>query len=1024
MIPSNKLKVSFNARLVDKIPPSEPRFYADSFEAVEVDAEEFEENIKLGFAFSYQFKNNYRNSENFLCSDVVVIDIDGGVTLGQALGNQTVKQYGTFCYTTASHNFDHHRFRLVFALPRTISDPNELKFATRALAQRLGGNKRSTDPARLFLGNSNCNFEQLGAAISPEFLDELLDDGRLEVMSESIMGNRTTANRSNYKVPPTLQITLANGTKTTLRQIDGTRKIQCPFHIGDSGEAFVSSGKQGQFLYCSDCGKVWRTSAPDLSTHNFSEFDDFVRAIKAGVLDQAEEDLVGLEKFMGPERFEPKNVLIRSDRYVEADHLRGWDIKQGVTFIKSPKGTGKTQFVSRAINKYLNLTEFEEGEDDEAPSGYFSKDRVLLIGHRQALIGELSKRLQLNSYLNDTEYKDPGQIAQRKKRYGVCLDSLWRVKDQTYDVVVIDEVEQVLSHFLSDTIGNARERIFDVFARLIRTARQIIVLDADIDWPSFGTLQMLRSLQPADRWDVVSDEENTPIKIYLNEWKETGRFLYLYEDHDHMVRKLQTAILEKKRVFVTSNSKSKIDALASAVRDLSNRIGEDIPSIKITSENAKSEKIQSFIKNIKKQVLDYQVILTSPSLGTGVDITFENGAQEIDSVFGFFESRVNTHFDIDQQLGRVRNPKDVHVWISPQRFNFETEFEVVVNDLLRSDLIAGLRRGFQWRSPRQVAEDDPLLTMAALITVKNRASKNNLKDNFVRHKKEQGWGIAPVARDKALAKEGRQLIKLGRQLSLDEDAKKLLNARVLNQVEHLELRRKLEFGSGEITEEERYNLRRTNFELFYHTPATKDLVVQDNQGRFRGQIRMFERLTEVGSSVDGKSSLTDRRAEIIKDRDTRAKLIRCLLEKTPIYDGQDFRTDVSYKASDLVDFADACTKMKRVLEGQFELATRSDVRTRAVQQLGSILHLIGLNHTLVSTKKVRDKKVRYYQLEAVALQAIREIVERRQKSRKRLSDVFEDRVAELYPDGWNFINQHYGFEYSEDEIELLMGGWY
>ena len=36
------------------------------------------------------------------------------------------------------------------------------------------------------------------------------------------------------------------------------------------------------------------------------------------------------------------------------------------------------------------------------------------------------------------------------------------------------------------------------------------------------------------------------------------------------------------------------------------------------------EEVKALIADVKIKALDYQVILTSPSLGTGVDITFPN----------------------------------------------------------------------------------------------------------------------------------------------------------------------------------------------------------------------------------------------------------------------------------------------------------------------------------------------------------------------------------------------------------------
>lgn len=68
-------------------------------------------------------------------------------------------------------------------------------------------------------------------------------------------------------------------------------------------------------------------------------------------------------------------------------------------------------------------------------------------------------------------------------------------------------------------------------------------------------------------------------------------------------------------------------------------------------------------------------------MGTGIDITFPNEECRIDNVYGFFESLINTNFDIDQQLSRVRHPGNVKVWISPEKFYFETLPSVIKKEI-------------------------------------------------------------------------------------------------------------------------------------------------------------------------------------------------------------------------------------------------------------------------------------------------------------------------------------------------------
>ena len=159
-------------------------------------------------------------------------------------------------------------------------------------------------------------------------------------------------------------------------------------------------------------------------------------------------------------------------------------------------------------------------------------------------------------------------------------------------------------------------------------------------------------------------------------------------------------------------------------------------------------------RNPSREALKYDLILTSPSLGTGVDISFDDQQQLIDVVYGFFESRVTTHFDCDQQLARVRQPGAVKVWLSPRTFRFDTAPDVVKKDILQANAYKNFLADFdEWGAP-VYHEDDPFLDLASLVVSQQRASKNNLKHHFVELKRRQGYSVSFVACDETHAGSG------------------------------------------------------------------------------------------------------------------------------------------------------------------------------------------------------------------------------------------------------------------------------
>ena len=100
----------------------------------------------------------------------------------------------------------------------------------------------------------------------------------------------------------------------------------------------------------------------------------------------------------------------------------------GHVMVRSPKGSGKTTRLRQLL---------------------IDAKSILLIGHRRALIRHTCERLGLHCYLDD--WPEPDMV--RHPRYGICLDSLTKIPAKaSFDVVVLDELEQVLAHFLAETM--------------------------------------------------------------------------------------------------------------------------------------------------------------------------------------------------------------------------------------------------------------------------------------------------------------------------------------------------------------------------------------------------------------------------------------------------------------------------------------------------------------------------------------------------------------------------------------------
>jgi FkbM family methyltransferase len=101
--------------------------------------------IGLGHAFSAHFKDGYRKTPNFICSDVIAADIDRDWTIEEMLEADFIRENAAFLYTTASHTPERHRVRVVFLVERTITAATEWAEALAGLGQKLNADPSIKD---------------------------------------------------------------------------------------------------------------------------------------------------------------------------------------------------------------------------------------------------------------------------------------------------------------------------------------------------------------------------------------------------------------------------------------------------------------------------------------------------------------------------------------------------------------------------------------------------------------------------------------------------------------------------------------------------------------------------------------------------------------------------------------------------------------------------------------------------------------------------------------------------------------
>jgi hypothetical protein len=467
---ARRYPLAINPDLINKNETNDVSLFVDGWQNVELTLEELKAQINAGVAICAQLSGRRRTS-NYLMNGICCVDVDSDMSLNAAMAHEIVREHAGFIHTTFSHTAANHRFRIVFPLCRPIKDAADMKALARSLAARLLGDLSATDPARIFFGNTNAEFCHIGNELSCEFIDELIAQGAHPPQADSVSAaGHLATSRSALKLKPDQELRLADGGSTRLGDAPKGVQVFCPFHNDQHASAFILSSRKGSTgIHCSACQTTFWSE--NVEGYDFNSFDKAVRATQVFGGTHAEPSRLEGIWDVDAGDFVPglKGSRITFSEGTPVPRK----LERGLMLIKSPKGSGKTEGVKHLI------------ADAES---------ILLIGHRRALIRQSCGRLDLPCYL-DTDHRQEGRYFMGE-RLGVCLDSLLSVyPDTKYDVIVLDESEQLLAHFLSDTIearkGGGRDRIFSIFEHLISRAKTVIALDADLGWVTFATLSRM-----------------------------------------------------------------------------------------------------------------------------------------------------------------------------------------------------------------------------------------------------------------------------------------------------------------------------------------------------------------------------------------------------------------------------------------------------------------------------------------------------------------------------------------------------
>ncbi len=643
-----------------------------SFAPSRVTLPELIDHILSGKAWAQgYFSGMTRNKKNFVSSQTLALDIDNKdavhpVTMADLLADPFIQQYALLVHPSASSTPALPKTRVVFILSEPVEQAGQWEALQRALIAHFDSYKPDAgckDAARLFYGSNNRHIDPY---VSLDAVLPLTVAGALTVDQASADYSAFLATKHRL---PARRVELSNA-NSLLEQIALKRmnkqldRVAAAMGTSELHSTLVSAAT---ILYAMAYAGNW--PGVDEST-----VDRALASILGPKLKDKQRALEDAKRYgqSSPIYFElptksagrttktpiQARVLpvdlptFKANKTVNLRYISDVDglLLLGYTgiVVKSGIDTGKTELALRVI----------ERETQRKPDL-----RVLVITHRQALVANIAKRY---GYMTYKDFQgDNRSLITAAPQMVITYDSLYRLSaDTPYDIVVIDEVDQIHQHLDGDTMrGGQPARAYQRLVELAGAPGLLVVMDAHASEITCEWVEALKGRGNVLRLENTYQFDRGDLTLHGHFSTVYRRALALLEQH------------ERGYIAIAANTRLEVQT---AWRLLSAHVPDE-QVVTIWGENSESPEIQDFIENINARLEDVRVLIYSPSLVSGIDIK-----TRALGMFGLFKNRPLAPADMLQMMGRVRNAGERHAWVQTASGTAETDWQAIYADIVRT----------------------------------------------------------------------------------------------------------------------------------------------------------------------------------------------------------------------------------------------------------------------------------------------------------------------------------------------------
>jgi len=424
-----------------------------------------------------------------------------------------------------------------------------------------------------------------------------------------------------------------------------------------------------------------------------------------------------------------KTTVFNSEKpIIDRINLSGGE--DSIILLDSGLGTGKTQLAKKIAKQYKDK-------------------KILYIAPSISLAEAAANDFQFISYLDKNFHSNQEKVT-------ICCNSILKVKANFYDLVIIDEPDQVLQMLLGATIKNfERLVIMDYLVKIVKYSGASLMLQYNISEDIYELIK---------RAERIND-----VHLYKNEhqaWQnvKASKIDGHFKDFlGYLLCEANDLKSNGKKFTVPCSSRKKVSEISIALRK------EGLHVLEIHSSNSNDKAQKDFFRNPSQTSVHYDCIVYSPKVSSGVSIINEDYTSVIGGLIISEYSSITPETFI-QMLGRNRTVKKISYWVTSTMMNSETrtEEEIIKSVLSLRDMQLSL-------AGDQVVVEPYNLTWAdkkrIRLEIKQEKEKINAENEIKAALKQSGINnIDKQHVDKNTGLLGKEAMKEAREIKIEEAA--------------------------------------------------------------------------------------------------------------------------------------------------------------------------------------------------------------------------------------------------------------